>query len=473
MSPQMMKSASKLAKSTPFEKFIFGIGSVGALLCWTFTATYVTMYYTDSVGLAAGTAGTILLVARIFDGISDIICAWVFKKVRFKLGQIRPWFMIAAPMLTLALLLVFNVPQGLSDGGLVAYITITYSYLAAVAYTVFNLAFSSIQPLMSYDPKDRANVISVGYFIMYIGIFGINYFTPLLLGLWGGEASSVAWHNISIIYCILCGILVFCMGVFIKEKTPPAEEMTENGEMLPHISYGKTLKIVLKNKWIWVLLIIFISRYFADGVNGISTYFWRDVMGSFSLISTASLITTVVTLIGVLVGPRVFNLIGKSNAMAIGALINLVGNLLLCIYHGNIMGTLVVFAIREFGASFIIVGVYLLIADMVTYINRKYHIQSVETVSMASSIGTKVGTGVGAAAVGWGLQLVGYQASAVQQTVGTQNGITLIMYGIPVVMCAIQVILLKIWPFDDISGETAEEEANDLENLEAKEITGK
>lgn len=456
MSPQVIKSASNLAKSTPFEKFIFGIGSVGALLCWSFTASYVTMYYTDSVGLAAATAGTILLIARVFDGISDIICAWLFKKVRFKMGQIRPWFMIAAPMLVLALLLVFNVPQGLSQGGLVAYITITYSYLAAIAYTVFNLAFSSIQPLMSYDPKDRANVISVGYFIMYIGMYGINFFTPLLLGLWGGESSGMAWHRISVIYSILCGILVFCMGVFIKEKTPPKEELTDTGEMLPNVGFGKTLKIVLTNKWIWVLLIIFISRYFADGVAGIAAYFWRDVMGDFTLISTASLITTITTMIGVLVGPRLFNIMGKSNAMCLGAIVNTIGNLLLCLIHGSKTITLVIFAIREFGASIIVVGVYLLIADMVTYINRTHHLQSVEVVSMASSVGTKIGTGVGAAAVGWGLQLVGYSANTAQQSAGTQSGISLLMFGIPVVMGIIQIIFLKIWPFDHVSDSSSD-----------------
>ena len=36
-------------------------------------AAFLTMFYTDNIGLAAGAVGTMFLIARLFDGISDIL----------------------------------------------------------------------------------------------------------------------------------------------------------------------------------------------------------------------------------------------------------------------------------------------------------------------------------------------------------------------------------------------------------------
>ena len=48
---------NRIEKSSWIEKCIYGLGNVGANLCWTFMGMYITMYYTDSVGIAAATAG--------------------------------------------------------------------------------------------------------------------------------------------------------------------------------------------------------------------------------------------------------------------------------------------------------------------------------------------------------------------------------------------------------------------------------
>lgn len=79
-------------KSTKLEKAVMGIGNVGSNLCWTFMSMYITMYYTNSVGIAAATVGTIMLIARFLDGISDIIFGLLIEKVHFKMGKISVRF---------------------------------------------------------------------------------------------------------------------------------------------------------------------------------------------------------------------------------------------------------------------------------------------------------------------------------------------------------------------------------------------
>ena len=134
MGNNVLAAKGNTPKSSGFEKMIYSIGCVGSNFCWAFVASYVTMYFTDSVGLSASIAGMILLVSRLLDGISDILCAWMFKKVHFKSGnRIRPWFLISAPMLGVSMLVLFRVPAGLSQAGKDLYALISYAFMAAVA----------------------------------------------------------------------------------------------------------------------------------------------------------------------------------------------------------------------------------------------------------------------------------------------------------------------------------------------------
>ena len=54
------------------EKLAFAMGDVGCNFIWTVVGSFLTMYYTDSVGITAGVVGTIMLVTRILDGFSDL-----------------------------------------------------------------------------------------------------------------------------------------------------------------------------------------------------------------------------------------------------------------------------------------------------------------------------------------------------------------------------------------------------------------
>ena len=156
MKYKMNKTGAAMAgKSTFLEKIFYGMGGVGMNLCWTFMLIYITVYYTNSVGISAGVVGTFMLASRLLDGVSDFAFAALMEKVHFKLGKIRPWFLICAPLLGISLILCFNVPMGLSASGKVAYAFATYAFTAAVSYTIANLAYAAFLPLLSQDDKDR------------------------------------------------------------------------------------------------------------------------------------------------------------------------------------------------------------------------------------------------------------------------------------------------------------------------------
>lgn len=336
-----------LPKSTMLEKLMFGIGNWESLLSCTVISLFVTMYYTDSVGLAAATAGTIMLIARFFDGASDVF--------------------------------------------------FSYTFTCAVAYTIFNLCTPSILALMSYDPADRAKTASLDFIIMYLGMVVINIVTPILLAFGGGEHESSSWRLMSILYAIGCGILVFLQGLVIKEKESPYVEENSPEE----VSFGKALKYVLAEKSTWVCLILFVLAYFSSRVGSIQLYYFRDVMGNMSLYSVASTAATVASVVAIFLTPFLAEKIGRTRLIFIGQIVVVAATMISYFGKFEFQIFVVFYVIWQFMNGFMFGSIRLFVTDNADHIFIKYKVQAVETASMASSVGTKIGTGVGVAAVGW------------------------------------------------------------------------
>ena len=74
------------------EKLAYALGDLGSNFVWTFCSSWLTLYYTDSVLMAAGVIGTIMLVLRLADGVSDIIFGALIEKTHTRAGKARPWF---------------------------------------------------------------------------------------------------------------------------------------------------------------------------------------------------------------------------------------------------------------------------------------------------------------------------------------------------------------------------------------------
>lgn len=435
----------KTMKSTTWEKICYGLGGLGANFVWTFMSLYVTMYYTNSVGIAAAAVGTMMLFARFLDGVSDIFFSWVIQKSKFKGGKITPWFVISAPLLALSLLLSFNVPMFLSDTGKLIYIYITYTFTAAVSYTIFNLAFSSILPLMSTDEGDRVKASSVYNFIVIGGVTGISVVTPILLAKFGSVADHGAWSKISIVYSILCLVGVLLMGLCIKEKEIA---ITETAVPKP-MDYKKTLNIVFRSKYTWMLLAVFFTFYLYNGAStGIATYYCMYVAGDTELMmfGTSSICSLVAQILVFVFLTKMIKAVGRKRVVILGLLIAIVGSLMLLLNPGNIYWLIATGTLRSLGTSPIIAVMYIYVADITDSIAQKYNgYRPAEVVSMVSSIGTKLGTGIGSAMVGWSLALFALDPTTFEQSAFTINGLIQYMVWVPVVLLGIVALILSRW----------------------------
>ncbi len=68
------------------SKICYSLGTVGTSLVYGVVSSFLTKYYTDSVGISAAFVGTMMLMARILDGGSDILMGGVIEKTNTRWG---------------------------------------------------------------------------------------------------------------------------------------------------------------------------------------------------------------------------------------------------------------------------------------------------------------------------------------------------------------------------------------------------
>ena len=119
-------------------------------------SSFLTAYYTDTVGLAALAVGTMMLVARIFDGVTDLVMGAIVDKTKSKYGKARPWVLWTAPFMCIGLIAMFSVPQGLSQSQGLIYAYISYIFMNCIVYTANNLPYNALLSRMTHNHLDDA-----------------------------------------------------------------------------------------------------------------------------------------------------------------------------------------------------------------------------------------------------------------------------------------------------------------------------
>ena len=231
-----------------YEKIAYGMSNMGGNICNTLIASFVTLYYTDNVGIAASVVGTMLLIARLFDAISDIVMGGIIDKTRTKWGQARPWFIVSIIPFILSTILVFIVPENFGNTAKVIYMYVTYIFSGVICYTVNSLSAVSMQSLMTGDKKERMGLNASYQIFGFISILAVNIITS-------GLAQKLGWRNIAIVYAIISAVILFITGLVCKERRCLVVANDE-GKKEEKITLREGLPVLIKNKYFYILLML-------------------------------------------------------------------------------------------------------------------------------------------------------------------------------------------------------------------------
>ncbi len=143
-----MSEATGLTFAKLKERFAYGCGDYGCNIIYTAMSAFLLFYYTDYAGVSAFAVGVIMMVSRVFDGVSDLIMGVIVDRTKSKYGKARPWILRMSVPFALAGILLFSVPTSWSDTPKLVYVFITYNLMSTVFYTAVNVPYSALNALL-------------------------------------------------------------------------------------------------------------------------------------------------------------------------------------------------------------------------------------------------------------------------------------------------------------------------------------
>ena len=185
-----MKEKRKLTPAVLFERFCYGCGDFGCNIIYTAMSAFLLFYYTDYAGVSAAAVGTIMLISRVFDGVSDIIMGMIVDRTRSKYGKARVWMLRMCVPFALAGILLFSVPTSLGSTAKLVYVFSTYNLVSTVVYTAINVPYSSLNALMTQDPYERSVLSIFRNLLATAGTLLINLVTLPLVEFFGDNAAA-------------------------------------------------------------------------------------------------------------------------------------------------------------------------------------------------------------------------------------------------------------------------------------------
>lgn len=430
----------KTKKPTWKEIISFAVGDAGCNLVWTTIGSYLTLYYTDSVGLAAATIGTLMLLSRILDGVSDLIMGSIIDRTHTKWGKARPWILYSAVPMGLGLVLMFSIPQNMGYNGKLIFASVTYILMAAVIYTACNLSYNTLLALEAPDPKDRVTMSSIRFFLTMATVLFINYNCTKFVDRFGWTGMSMIFGAIAV-----CLLLITFLGT--KERTGIEKAEQKQEKMSVKESFG----YLFQNRYFWLLTIIFVLNYTILGVNnGLRIYFARNVLGNVTLMGTLTLCFILPKMIGNLFYPAINKMLGKWKSMMLGYFLELCGVLIMAFTPACFETAVAGLVLLGIGGIPHNAGLFAMVADVIDYGEWKTGVRLDGLTNSATSFGMKVGAGLGSAITGWGLAWAAYDGTKEVQTMQTIAGIKTVYTIVPAALIAVGIVVLFFCNLDKI-----------------------
>lgn len=386
-------------------RFAYGCGDTACNVVFGTISTLLTLFYTDYVGINPATIGLIMLISRMFDGVSDAIMGLIVERTKSKWGKSRPWILWMSVPFAVSAVLLFAVPHSTAMVQAI-YIFVTYNLINTVCYTAINLPYSSLSAMMTRisSERDMLSVVRMGL-SPFGRILAVTCTMPVVK-LFGNDQSAwiktmAIWASIAFILLLIC---------FLKCEEKVVIEAQAKQEKIP---LKQSLKALVINQYFWAVVILWTMQNGIYCVTGtILPYYCKYIFHNDTWMYSALYLTeTLIIVVATFLSPMLLKKYGKRNMSLAGACLALVGQLIFCLNPTNLGFMVFSCIIRGLGLAPLNSIVFGFLGDVVEFGQWKNHIRQESLIFAGSSVGMKVGAGLTSAIITGLLSLSGYISS--------------------------------------------------------------
>lgn len=398
------------------EKIAYGLGDTASNIVFQTVMLFLTFFYTDIFGISPAAVGTMFLLVRLIDAVTDPLMGALADNTQSRYGKYRPYLLWLALPFAGCSILAFTTPE-LSAQGKVLYAFATYTLLM-LAYTAINIPYSALGAVLTPNPAERVSVQSYRFVFGMLGGLLVTACTLPFVEYFG-QGDKAKGYQLTIIAMSLLGVVLFllCFAGTRERVLPPA------GQQL-------TLRSSMASLWQndqWRILCV-AAFFLLTGMvlrNTLAIYYVKYYLGREDLITLFVTLGMLGNIAGCALAQWLSRYIDKVKAY-IG--LQLIAALL-CVLSFFVDQQQLVLATLLYVSwcFFLQMATPLLwakMADTVDYGQYKTGLRIPGLVYSSVVFFIKLGLALGGALAGWLLAWYGYQADTAQ-TAATLNGILL------------------------------------------------
>jgi glycoside/pentoside/hexuronide:cation symporter, GPH family len=417
--------------------FGYGFGDLANGLTFGMSATFLLVFYTDVLGITAAAAGTLFLVARIWDAINDPIMGGIadkafikrimkYKDLGRKVEKFRPYLLKGSWPVIVAAILMFIAPSGLEYGQKLIWAYVTY-IAWGMTYTFINIPYGGLAAVMTQDPTERSK-LSVARGIG--GLFGAiipRILVPIFLVRYADDQAK-GYLLVMIVFGVMTFVSYLISYFTVKETVQTKDE--DPGKF----KISDSFSVLVKNRPFMAISVASIAMLLGLLIQGsMSIYYFKDNLNALELMSLTGLTIIVPMLLVSAFIPKLVKHFGNKKTSWVSSLISGIIFFILFFLPDNpwiyLGGTLI-------GAVFLMIPnmlVWGMVSDCIDYNQYLSGSRQEGAIYGLYSFVRKLGQAFAGFLSGVGLSIVGYTAGFELQSATTLLGIKFLTIGVPAI----------------------------------------
>jgi GPH family glycoside/pentoside/hexuronide:cation symporter len=451
------------------EKAGYSLGDGAAAFVFQTMIYFQLNYYTDTLGISAAAAGTLLLVGRLWDAFFDPMMGVMADRTNTRWGKFRPWVLWTSIPWGLAMVLAYTNP-GLGMTGSLIYACLT-NVLLMTLYSANNTPYSALSGVMTGDVNERTRLSSFRFVSAMIAQLIVVGFTLPLVAKFGQGNNAKGWQMTMTLWAVVCVVLFVITFLTTRERIRPDPKQ----QSAPRRDFGALLK---NGPWI-AMFILTLAHFATLAMRGGTLYYYFQyyvnhdslfdllqslgltgahgnyILNAFGLIvdaqrsnvasvgfSLLNMSSQLVTVIGVLCSAALSIRYGKKAIAIVGFSLSTVFMAAFVLLPPEAIGTTFLMEyIRSLTYAPTIPLIWAMFADVADYAEWKTGRRTTGVIFATILFGLKTGLSLGGFAAGWLLSGYGYQPNAVQTPQALQ-GIRMTISIYPAILFLIVIVCL-------------------------------
>lgn len=469
-----MKSGEKKHSYGLTSRMMYGMAEFYNGGCFVIINTFFAVFLTKALGMPTALAGTIPLVGKVWDAITDPIMGNITDRTRSRFGAKRFYILIGGIISSITFILMWLTIPTRNMAALYIFYLFMYC-LFSTGFTVLMVPYNGLLPDMIDDYSMRAKFSNVRMIWSTLGS-AVCGLVPTFLIKDNLNTSSYLLCAVIFGFLFFVTSMVTFAGTWEKQKEPIKSNIKD--------SFPQAVSVFKNHSFVMFLGLYLFGQCGMDFVSGMAVYYVDDVLNGYSngYFTYLMAVLLVSQLTGMLIFGPVMSKTSKKFTILVGAPIRLVGTLglLFFSYEGaNIIPILCMTALIGLGNAGTLTSIFAIMADMADVDELITSVRRPGTVSGMATFVRKVSSGLSAAIIGFLLSAVGYDEvianSGGRQSAFTQHGIAMIYIIVPAILITGLLIVGFLFPmtgkeFAVIQKEVARRKGEDNSKTTPEEI---